>query len=272
MDGDGQQRRQYEQSLYPEGYSPGFGGQYPTVPNLENVRGVPQGEGSDCLRQPHILTTQTLMSAPLPVAACSPQVLANYGYLPGHPCTTPGIYGLASPYGPEYAQESQRQRCSQYQSPMMQSQYEPSAQYEPQQAVAEALWSPFRVPQEFYTQGDIDNVSGFAVTPDTYPTAAQQQSIQYNQPILPWRSTLASSYPTMTHHRRGNVKPEELAGPDQELDTHAELFATYNTALRETNENTFRGRLIEAGASLANLSEWLLTHAAGLGTSVTVEL
>lgn len=67
--------------------------------------------------------------------------------------------------------------------------------------------------------------------------------------------------------------PEEPAEPEQEQepDTRAELFATYHSALRETNENTFRSRLIEAGASLANLSEWLLTHAAGLGKSATME-
>ena len=108
--------------------------------------------------------------------------------------------------------------------------------------------------------------------PQTYPTAAYQQSMQYNQSTSLGRSTLASSYPTMAQDYRENVNLEELAEPEQEPDTRAELFATYHTALRETNENTFRGRLIEAGASLANLSEWLLTHAAGLGMSVTVEL
>ena len=107
--------------------------------------------------------------------------------------------------------------------------------------------------------------------PQTYPTAAYQQSIQYNQPTSLGRSTLASSYPMMAQDFSQTANPEEPAEPEQEPDTRAELFATYHSALRETNENTFRSRLIEAGASLANLSEWLLTHAAGLGKSATME-
>ncbi|KAL2052634.1 hypothetical protein ABVK25_007194 [Lepraria finkii] len=276
MDGDGQGRRQYEQSNYPQGYSANFGGQDPTTPNVQNVRGASQGDGSDRFRRPHSLATQASTSAPLSVAAGSPQDLGSYGYVPGQQYTTPGMQGSAFPYQPEYAQESQRQRYPQYQSQMMyhplqqaqqQSPYEPSAQYQPRQNAAEDLSSQFGVPHQYYNQGDVTNVSGATVMPQTYPTAAYQQSIQYNQPTSLGRSTLASSYPMMAQDFSQTANPEEPAEPEQEPDTRAELFATYHSALRETNENTFRSRLIEAGASLANLSEWLLTHAAGLGLS-----
>ena len=46
-----------------------------------------------------------------------------------------------------------------------------------------------------------------------------------------------------------------------------EAYNQYQNALRQTFENTRSGRLIEAGQSLLEISEWLLGHAAELGGS-----
>ena len=44
-----------------------------------------------------------------------------------------------------------------------------------------------------------------------------------------------------------------------------QAYNQYQEALKQTFENTRAGRLVEAGTSLLEISEWLLGHAAELG-------
>ena len=65
----------------------------------------------------------------------------------------------------------------------------------------------------------------------------------------------------------------EPAAPDvlEQQDTaqdpsgYDEAYNQYQNALRQTFEDTRHGKLIEAGRSLLDLSEWLLGHAVELG-------
>ena len=277
MEDDGQRQRQYEQSNYPQGYAANYGGQGSTAPNVSNIRGATHGDGSDGFRQPHSLTTQAPTSAPLAPGAGSPQDMGSYGYAQGQQYTTPPMHAPAFGYQPEY----ERQRYPQYPPQMMyhplpqapqQSPYEPSTHYQPRQpAAVDVISSQYGMGHQYYNQGDGANVSGAAVVPQTYPTTAYQQPMQYNTPTPLGRSTLASSYPTMAQDFGQAANPEESAEPEQESEPGTDRFAAFDNALRETNSNTSQGRLIAAGASLANLSDWLLTNAAGLGMSARID-
>ena len=270
MEGDEQRRGQYDQSNYPRGYAPAFGGQGASAQRLRT-----QGDGSERFRQGQLLTTRPASSASLAAGAGGSHELAGFGYAPAQQYATTPMQPTSFSYQPDYLQESQRHRYPQYQSQMMynvaqqppqQSPYQPVGQYQPRQSAAvEVLSSQFEMPQQYYNHSGVSTVSGTAVLPQGYQTAAYQQPMQYNPPSALGRSTLASSYPTTAPDYSQAGSPEEPAQPEQEPDTRAEQFANYQTALRETNESTSRGRLIEAAASLEKLSEWLLTNAAGLG-------
>ena len=271
MDGDEQRRGQYDQSNYPRGYAPAFGGQGASA---QRLRGPPQGDGSERFRQGQLLTTRPASSASLAAGTGGSHELASFGYAPAQQYATTPMQPTSFPYQPDYLQESQRQRYPQYQSQMMynvaqqppqQSPYQPVGQYQRQSAAVEVLSSQFGMPQQYYNQGEVSTVSGSTVIPQGYQTAAYQQPMQYNAPSALGRSTLASSYPTAAPDYSQAESSEEQAQPEQEPDTRAEQFVNYQTALRETNESTSRGRLVEAAVSLEKLSEWLLTHAAGLG-------
>ena len=272
MDGDEQRRGQYDQSNYPRGYAPTFGGQGASA---QRLRGPAQGDGSERYRQGQLLTTRPASSASLAAGTGGSHELTGFGYAPAQQYATTPMQPTSFSYQPDYLQESQRHRYPQYQSQMMynvaqqppqQSPYQPVGQYQPRQSAAvEVLSSQFGMPQQYYNQSDVSTVSGSTVIPQGYQTAAYQQSMQYNAPSALGRSTLASSYPTTAPDYSQAGSSEEQAQPEQEPDTRAEQFVNYQRALRETNESTSRGRLIEAAVSLEKLSEWLLTHAAGLG-------
>lgn len=60
----------------------------------------------------------------------------------------------------------------------------------------------------------------------------------------------------------------EVSEPeDQDTSTFDRLHGEYQAALKRTFESTCAGRLVEAGRSLLDISEWLLGHAGELGRS-----
>ena len=275
MDGDEQRRRQYEQSNYPRGYAPAFGAQGATA---QGLRGQGQSDGSERFRQGQLLTTRPASSASLVAGAGGSHELAGFSYAPAQQYAPASMQAPSFSYQPDYLQESQRQRHYQYQPQMMynvpqptqqQSPYEPIGQYPPRQSAAvEVLSSQFGLPQHYYNQGDVPTVPGSTVMPQAYQAPVYQQSMQYNTPATLGRSTLASTYPTTVADYNPTGSSEDQTQPEQQPDTGAEQFAKYQTALRETNQNTSRGRLVEAAVTLEKLSEWLLTHAASLGSLI----
>ncbi|KAL9591273.1 MAG: hypothetical protein Q9179_007889 [Wetmoreana sp. 5 TL-2023] len=59
--------------------------------------------------------------------------------------------------------------------------------------------------------------------------------------------------------------PEAVEQQEQPSTSHDEEYNQYQEALKQTFEKTSRGRLVEAGQSLLEISEWLLGHAKELG-------
>ena len=60
--------------------------------------------------------------------------------------------------------------------------------------------------------------------------------------------------------------PDALEEQNPEATKFDQAYSQYQDALKRTFENSHAGRLVEAGASLLEISEWLLGHAAELGT------
>ena len=277
MEGDEHRRRQYEQLNYSQQHVPGIRTQGTNVSNFQHLRGAQGSEDHDRFRQAQLLTTQP----PTAAGATSPQDLGNFGYASGHQYATPQMQETSFPYQPGYVQETQRQRqLPQYTSQMMydvpqhpQPQPQPPSPYDTvghyqqprQTAAVEVLSSQFGVPQ-FFNAGEGANQSGDTAIPSHYPTAAYPQHIQYNDPGPSLgRSTLASPYPTIPRSFSHTAPTEAPGQPQQGADMFAQYYDRYQRALRETNENTAKGNIIEAGKSLSTMSEWLLTHANELG-------
>jgi len=277
MEGDEQRRRQHEQPIYPRGYAPTYAAQSTNVSNPQQLRGAVQGDGSDRFRQAQLLATRAPTSAPLSAGAGVPQDMGSYSYMPAQQYTNPSMQGNQFPYQSDYLQDAQRQRYPQYQSQMMysapqqpQSQlsYEPIGGYQPRQTAAvEVLSSQFSVPQQYYNTAETTNTSAPAAIVQGYSTAAYQQAqqSQYSPATTLGGSTLASTYPTLAPDYSQTSKIEEPVQPGQDTDSYGEQLANYQRAICETNDNTSRGRLFEAGSSLMELSNWLLRKAGDLG-------
>ncbi|CAD6592491.1 MAG: hypothetical protein ASARMPRED_006310 [Alectoria sarmentosa] len=265
MEGDEQRRRQYEQQNYPRGYAPEFGGHGVNVPNVQNLRGAPGGDGSDRFRQAQSLTTRPSTSAPLSADAGSPHELGSYDYTPGQQYSTPQMPGPQFQYQPEYLQDPQRQRhFAQYTSHLMYNvpqqapsqPYDAVSQYQSRQSAAQALGSQFGAPQ-FYSPGHGTNVSGPAAMPQQYPTTAYSPSMQYTSAASLGRSTLASSYPAMGPDFNPNIETPTSEQPEKEPDTVAATYDRYQKTIEVVNDHTSRGHLIRAGKALLEVSQWL---------------
>lgn len=100
--------------------------------------------------------------------------------------------------------------------------------------------------------------------PQRYPTALYQQRMQYDPTTDFEHSTFASSGPRAEPERAARAEPTD----QQQRETHS--YDYVYSQLMKTNENTFHGRLFAAVATSFEISEWLFSHAAGLGMSRTV--
>ena len=102
--------------------------------------------------------------------------------------------------------------------------------------------------------------------PQQDPIALYQQRLQYDHTTDLEHFTLASSVPT-TDPEFPQAPGAELADQQQrEIDSYDYFYSQ----LMETNENTSYGKLVAAAESLLEISEWLFSHAAGLGILRTV--
>lgn len=59
--------------------------------------------------------------------------------------------------------------------------------------------------------------------------------------------------------------PEAVEQQEQPRTNYDEEYNQYQEKLKQTFENASEGRLVEAGRSLLEISEWLLVHAKELG-------
>ena len=286
MEGDDQRRRQYEQSSYSRGYAPDYGASGANVSNLQHLRGAQIAENADRYRHGQVLTTRTSTSSSLTAGAGPSHDLGALGYSQGQQYQTSQLQASTFQYQPDYSHEPQRQRFSQYPSHMMynapqqpqsqspynipqqghnQSSYEPVGHYQPRQATAgEVLSSQLGVPPPYYSGGDNPGMNAPPAMPQAYQAAPYQQGLQYDQSTTLGQSTLASSYPTMPSGVGGlGVSGEQSQA--SLVDTAANNNNRFYRAIGETNDRTSKGMLTQAGSSLLQITEWLLTNVVHLG-------
>jgi hypothetical protein len=278
MEGDEQQRRQYEQPSYPQrGFVPDLrpGAQGSNISEVHDLRDAAGPDGSDRFRQSQLLAARTPSSAPLTVSGSNPQLMGGYGYTQGQQYATPQMQGNTLQYQGDYSQDPQRQQqFPQYASQIMysvpqqvqpQSPYDTVPQFQPRQSAAiEVLSTQFGVPQ-YYNSGEPTTQPGPA-TIAQYAPPQFQQPIQYHQPSTSQgRSTLQPSYPTGMADFSQHSGPDPVEQQNPEAAKFDQAYNQYQEALKQTFENTRAGRLVEASESLLEISEWLLGHAAELG-------
>ena len=279
MEGDQQRRRQYGHSSFPRGYVPDARARPGNTTSVQNVGRVVGLEGSERFRQPQMTTSHPPTSAAMSVNATTHDMSSFGSYSAQQHYTSPQLpgHGGSFQYQAEYAQDSQRQQPypQQYASQLMygvsQQQapnptpYESVPQYQPRQsAAAEVLSNQLGVPQYYNPSASGGTSTPAAVSPQ-YPTAPYQQPLQYTSPADPERSSLVSPYPGMEPEFAQPPTTESAQLQQRQPDRYDVFYNQYRRALRETNENTSRGRLVQAGESLLEISEWLLGNAEGLG-------
>lgn len=269
MDEAEQRRRRFEQSTYSRAYAPVPPGHSGNVLNVSNTSGQMGGD-----RQPQMLNTRPSSSATVPSGAGGSSDLSNFNYPQAQQYGTQQVPSGSLQYQNVFSPDSQRpQGFPQYapqlvysvpqQMPAGQPQYE---QYQSRQAAAptEVLGNQFGS-QQYFPPGSSNTTGSQAATPQ-YSTAQFQPTISFNSTADLARSTLASPYPT-TESVGPQGPGQEQGGSErqQEPDQFDFFYSQYGKALRETNENTSRGRLVEAGESLLQLTGGLLGNVEKLG-------
>lgn len=211
------------------------------------------------------------------------QDLSSYNYTPGQQYAAPQMQGTSMQYAADYPHDTQRQQhFPHYASQMMynvspqpqhQSPYDSVPQYQPRQTAAiEVLSTQFGVPQ-YYNAGETTSA------PEPPAMVQQYTPTQFHPPLLYHPSasiaqpTLASSFtPSMADlappEAAAAPTPEEGEAQDQDSGAFDRAYAQYQEALKQTFENTRDGRLVEAGQSLLEISDWLLGAASELGNKV----
>ncbi|KAL8813107.1 MAG: hypothetical protein Q9223_000633 [Gallowayella weberi] len=270
MEGDEQehQRRQYEHQPFSRGF----------VPNYRT--NLAEGNASGRLRQGQIVTGRCpTPGSTVPAGGTHHhQELGNIGYQQGPQYPAAQMQGSSLQYSTDYNQEAQRpQNFPQYMSQVVynvpqqnqpRSPYEAVPQYQPRQSAAlEVLSNQFGVSQ-YYNPHEAMGALGHTSTPQQYAPSQFNQSISYQTPGA-GRSTIASPYPVgMTEYAQGTAQegPPDMAEQQEEESANlADEYNNYQEALKATFEKTSKGRLIEAGRSLLEISEWLLGHTKELG-------
>lgn len=231
---------------------------------------------SERLRQSQLIVARTPTAASITPSGGTPQDLAGYGYPPGQQYAAPQMQGTSLQYSPDYAPDAQRQQQQfpHYTSQIMynvspqtqqQSPYETVPQYPPRQTAAlEVLSNQFGVPQ-YYVTGETTSAPVPASMAQQYTPAQFQQPLPYQPQASITQSSLTSTYtPGMTDFPQPSAA--EVSEPeDQDTSTFDRLHGEYQVALKRAFESTCAGRLVEAGRSLLDISEWLLGHAGELG-------
>ena len=219
--------------------------------------------------------TSTTMSV-----STNAQDMTNFGPFaaPQH-YASPQMQGQGTPfqYQPEFAQDPQRQQpypqhytsqlmygVSQQQGPH-QTPYDPVAQYQPRPSVPTETLPHQYSDSQYFNTGTAGGTSTPAAVPPQYPTAPYQQPVQFTPQTELDRPTAVPHYPSTEPGLTQPAAPEPTDLQQRQSDRYEGFYNQYRRALRDTNENASRGRLIEAGESLLEISSWLLGNAEGLG-------
>jgi len=237
---------------------------------VRNIGGVYGDDGSDRFEQTQLLTVLPTSTWQAAGAGAGTQGEQSFGYTQEYQYPTRQFHRSSSQYQPAYLQghinqEQLPQDTSRmaYKAPT-QPLYDDMPSYQSQQpTAAEIMSKQFNFAQS-PPAGDDRRVSGLRIMPQQYPTALYQQRLQYDHTTDLEHSTLASSDPRAEPEQAAGVEPTDQQ--QRETDSYDHVYSH----LMKTNENTFHGRLVAAVENLFEISEWLFSHAAGLGMSRTV--
>lgn len=202
------------------------------------------------------------------------QDMGNYGYPQGPQYPPAQVQSHSLQFPADYQQELQRsQNFPQYtsqmaynvpQQPLPRSPYDAMPQYQPRQSAAiEVLSNQFGVPQYYHGPESI-GVSAQTSPAQQYAPSQFQQSLPYQAPGLS-RTSVPAAFPTgMAEYPHGGTQ-DAVEQAEPEPSSPHEAYNHYQRAVRQIFEDTGTGRLVEAAHSLLQVSEWLHTHAKGLG-------
>ncbi|KAL7268452.1 hypothetical protein RUND412_008925 [Rhizina undulata] len=179
-------------------------------------------------------------------------------------------------YQPEYSQDHQhRQPYPSYGSNIVYNisqqphnqHYGGVQSYPPRQnAAIEVLSSQFAGPSPYYVPGESPTPVGSGVP-------HQQNSSQFSSPSYgqysPAAGRLSQPYAPSLPELAQPGASESVDDSEFAQQHHAaaldDAYNRYQTALKQTFQNMRGGRLVEAGASLLTISDWLLSNAVELG-------
>lgn len=266
MDGNEQQRRQYEQ------YAPGYPQHF-----RPNVR---ENNAAERLGPSQLITGRGPDSASVAsVAGAHTPDVGSYGFPPGHQYPSAQVQSSSLHFPTNYHQDLQRSHFPQYttqmgynvsQQPQPRSPYDAMPQYQSRQSAAiEILSNQFGAPQYFHGAESI-GVSAQTSPAQEYASSQFQPTLPYQAPGL-GRPSVPEAYPTglAEYAESGAQGAAEQAEP-QSSSQDDEYNERFSAALRQVFQDTSKGRLVEAAQSLLHISEWLLVHAQGLGTTSAV--
>jgi len=255
MENEDPYKRQYDQAGYPSGQN--FG---------QVSRNGAGGDASDRFRQLQISSIKPPISGPR---------MSAEGQSQGQQQHAPQLQGAGLQYRPDFSQEPQRaQQYTQYPSNLMynmsqqapqQSSYEPIQQFQPRpSAVVEARFSQFDV-LRYHPPSDPTSVP--SPMTQCYVSAPFQQQIAYQQPGHTGHAAFLTAHPAgMTEDVQPNV-PDILEQPEsrQDAGSYDTAYRQYIKKLRATFQDLKDKKLVEAGQSLLEISEFLLGQAVELG-------
>ncbi|KAL9124554.1 MAG: hypothetical protein Q9217_006125 [Psora testacea] len=282
MEGDDQQRRQAEQSHYPQSYAEHAQILGSTASSIRNVRGLPAGTPADRVSHAQYLPGHPSTTAPSVPSSAITQDIGGYGYPHGQQFQPQQTPGGAFSYQAGYQQHPQRaQQNPQYphqamyalpQQPQLQHQspFNTLPPYQQRQTTAVEVLSTQFGGQQYYNNGEVPTASASI----SYQTPAFQQTAHYSLPEDLGRSTLTSGYPVVDPHFSQASASEPTGQQQQQRQQRQQrqqgqsittADAAYQQLLRQTNTLITQSRLIEARQSLLQLSAWLLNNIEPLG-------
>ena len=217
-----------------------------------------------------------------PTASAVREEQAEYGYYGGaSQFANPSVPAGSMQYPQGYPQDQQREQdFPHYRSnvmfdlPQQGTQSESygalETQYQqPRQATAvEVLSSQFAGAAPFYMPGTGEqNIAG-----PSQQAGSQYSPLSYGPQNPVVRPSVTPSYQAgLGDSAQATVAHSSLTGQQfgqgqgQGSSSYDDAYEQYQIALRRTFENTRNGQLVEAGQSLLEISEWLLSHAVELG-------
>lgn len=278
MDGDELRRSFYQRTTHPQVYEASPHGRESHVPTLPSDQPRSRfGSSGDPERygQPQSMLRQ---SPGVAQPAGSPSGLSSFDYAQGQQYQAAQMPPHSLQYHPEYSQVTQpyqrQEAVSNYEyrmdynvahHPQSDSPFGVAPQYHPRQSTAvEVLSNQFGEPRDFT---GVEGTSSFGPPISSQPVVPRsfQQAMQFNPSSNLERSSSSSPYNSMGTNVPQDAAAEPQGQHQRELDNLRQKYLTYDLALRRTNDSTSRGKLVEALASLRDLTNILLTNVETLG-------